>query len=86
MGRHSKPVPVPADERLCDTCNSVEDEYHHLIQCTKYNINRISLYEVASEHIVNFNGLNDSEKFISLLTSENKVMLSCVANFLLNAD
>ena len=27
---------VPAEERLCDACNSVEDEFHVLMKCPLY--------------------------------------------------
>ena len=35
MGRHHRP-PIPAEERLCDTCEVLEDEFHFLFHCQKY--------------------------------------------------
>ena len=36
LGRYHKPKPLPVNERLCDLCNVVEDEYHFLCIYPKY--------------------------------------------------
>ena len=37
IGRFSKP-PIPVENRFCDHCLSeIEDEFHFLIKCSKYN-------------------------------------------------
>ena len=30
---------IPVNERLCESCESVEDDYHVLMQCPKYDDN-----------------------------------------------
>ena len=68
-GRFSKP-PVPVDNRVCDYCPSkIEDEFHFLIQCPKYDKVRNTLFSVGQKHCVNFTSLDDRNKFIWLLTT-----------------
>lgn len=35
VGRHRRPIPIPADERVCTKCGSgaVENEYHFVMEC-----------------------------------------------------
>ena len=41
-GRYKRPI-IPREERLCDMCkNGVEDEYHFIFICPKYNLIRQS--------------------------------------------
>ena len=35
-GRWRKPVSVPFKDRKCQQCNTLEDEYHFLIECNNY--------------------------------------------------
>ena len=37
MGRWARPERVPFEHRLCTTCNVLEDEYHFVIICQRYN-------------------------------------------------
>ena len=34
-GRRKRPI-IPREERICKTCNKIEDEVHFLIDCDKY--------------------------------------------------
>ena len=36
---------IPVNERLCESCDSVEDEYHVLMQCPKYDDTRTVVLE-----------------------------------------
>ena len=38
VGRYKKPIPKPAEERICRQCSSgeVEDEVHFMFTCEKY--------------------------------------------------
>ena len=36
---------IPVNERLCESCESVEDEYHVLMQCPKYDDIRTVAFE-----------------------------------------
>ena len=45
--RFSKP-PIPVENRFCDHCLSeIEDEFHFLIKCLKYNSPRYNLFSVV---------------------------------------
>ena len=36
IGRYHRP-PIPVEDRLCPTCNVIEDEEHFMLECTQYN-------------------------------------------------
>ena len=36
VGRHKRPRKVPEDERICDECKEIENEFHYV---TKYKKN-----------------------------------------------
>ena len=36
-GGWHKPRPIPYEERQCQTCNVIEDEFHVVLQCRKFN-------------------------------------------------
>ena len=65
-GRWRKPLCVPFDDRKCRQCNSLEDEYHFLIECQNYD-------ELRKTYIKPYFWKHPSYfKCIQLLTSENK--------------
>ena len=62
-GRFSKP-PIPVENRFCDHCLSeIEDEFHFLIKCSKYNSPRNNLFSVVQINCRNFCSLKDKVKF-----------------------
>ncbi len=61
-GRHHKPK-QPLEKRLCPTCNTLEDEQHHLITCLKNKTAHIELFNTARSYIDNFNDMDASSKF-----------------------
>ena len=84
-GRFSKP-PVPVDNRVCDYCPSkIEDEFHFLIQCPKYDNVRNTLFSVGQKHCVNFTSLDDRNKFIWLLTTTDTYIISALSDFIFEA-
>ncbi len=84
-GRHAKPK-VPLEERLCNTCLTVEDEMHHLIDCKKFNALRETLFAQATKYIKDFNALQPSEKFKQILQSKVIAVQSSIGNFLVQAS
>lgn len=46
VGRHRKPIRVEASQRFCRNCDAeeVEDEYHFLMDCPKFNMHREKLW------------------------------------------
>ena len=65
---------TPLTERICEFCNrnSIEDEFHFLIECDNYNEFRSTLFREVSCIIDNFNNLNEADKFIQLCTRAHK--------------
>jgi hypothetical protein len=65
-GRWHKPRPIPRNERKCDVCNILEDEFHFLFECQMYS-------EYRKKYIKPYYWRNPNiPKFISLLNSSNK--------------
>ena len=60
---------VPAEERLCDACNSVEDEFHVLMKCPLYRDARgICLNSISAVSDV-FADLPQESQFIELMSN-----------------
>lgn len=69
------------EERLCTTCNDIEDEIHFFCKCSKYQTQRNKLfYELSS---LNFSlGNNFEDCFIKIMTSTNVSVIKHVSRFL----
>ena len=81
-GRFSKP-PIPVENRLCDHCLSeIEDEFHFLNKCSKYNSPRNNLFLVVQINCRNFCSLKDKVNFNWLLTNSDKNVIIELSNFL----
>ena len=63
-GRWTRPR-TPVNERLCNTCNCLEDEYHFVIECCLYN----SLRRKYIDQI--YRVRPNMYKFVNLITSDN---------------
>ena len=70
-------------ELTCTLCNQgdVEDEYHVLCVCTKYNDIRVALYKKAESQLASFNSIDNIEKFVYLVNNQQ----AHVIKFLVNA-
>ena len=64
VGRWTRPR-TPVNERLCNTCNCLEDEYHFVIECCLYN----SLRRKYIDQI--YWVRPNMYKFVNLITSDN---------------
>ncbi len=84
-GRHRKPK-LPVEERLCSDCNVLEDEIHHLINCSKNETHRKTLFNIACSKIDNFNSLDSTSKFQELLMCKDLKVQKEIAVFLLNSS
>jgi len=74
-GRWRKPESVPFDQRVCSLCNVLEDEFHFVLKCEKYN-------ELRSRYIKKYYWNHPSmEKFIQLLKDENSKVIRNLAVF-----
>jgi hypothetical protein len=70
IGRYKN---LETEERLCKLCiaQTIEDEYHFLIDCPIYNNSRKICYQKISELCSNFNNMSDKSKFYYLFTHED---------------
>ena len=64
----------PYEERFCDVCNILDDEYHCIIECRKY-----------AEHPY-FTRRPSMRKFVQLLTCERKRTLLNLSMFIVKAN
>ena len=64
-GRWTKPNKTPLENRKCKQCNTLEDEYHFVLECVLYK-------ELRKLYIKKYYWLMPSmQKLIELVTSEN---------------
>jgi len=73
-GRYTVP-PTPANNRLCIYCTSqeVEDEYHFLMSCNKYQQLRETLKANIQYECENFNNLQEEEQFVYMLIAGDTI-------------
>ncbi len=66
---------INVDEQTCNICilNIVEDEYHFLLSCCKYNNKRRILYELYKRSKPNFETLTQKEKLNYLMNTSWKL-------------
>ena len=67
-GRYSGKI---IEERLCATCNVIEDEIHLFCDCVKYMSLRNNMYQyIFNSNVIRFN--SQKELFIQLMTSTDE--------------
>ena len=70
-GRYLK---LPLEERTCSECPSkIEDEFHALIECTKYDQHRREAFKLIEQHCPTFHNMDDCDKFVFLLTMGGQI-------------
>ena len=83
IGRYKN---IPRNERICKYCldngKFIDDEIHFLINCSKYDTDRNTLFNLISNTVNHFNILTDTEKFIWILNCEDPSILRSVGMFL----
>ena len=85
-GRHTKP-PTPKEKRLCLYCNNgfVDDEIHLLTNCAAHTDIRHRLTTNIEDFLEDYDDLSDVQKFISVMSSSNKVVINELARFVHDA-
>ena len=75
---------VDPTERKCNMCtlNSMEDEYHFLTECPKYNDNRTELFVECLNDNPNTRLMANKEKTIWLLTNEEESINKALGRFI----
>ena len=67
------------EDRLCGSCNVVENEIHFLCECNKYDIFRLKMLDNISAS--NISPLDHERTFIKLMTSSDINIIKAIANF-----
>ena len=76
MGRWHKPHIIPRNERKCQLCNTLEDEFHFILECPLYHDLRI-------QYIPRYYWRNPNiPKFIELIINENSTRIRKLACFI----
>ena len=74
-GRWHRPNSIPLDERKCNTCNVLEDEFHFILECSLYK-------ELRKTYIKRYFWIRPNIiKFTELMTSENHQIIKNLATF-----
>ena len=83
---NSKNNYVPPEQRLCPSCHLHKVEEFFLIECPKYDEERKSLFESASELSIHFNDLSNYYKCIWIMSNENVTLIKELGIFLTMAS
>ena len=72
-GRHLR---LDIKDRICKNCNSkdVEDEFHVVMLCSKYEAERKTLFGTFEEEIHNWHSLSSKEKFLLIFKMESNLI------------
>ena len=78
---------VPAESRICSNCaeGEMEDEFHFLVKCPKYQDLRSSLYAKNLAWNLHFGSYSEKQKFLWLMSNEDLGCAKHLANFIANA-
>ena len=68
-GRHKRPTKVPLEQRLCENCNVLEDEFHFVIGCKKFKEPRQKMLNSIQEIFGDFHIYSEWEKFLFIMNS-----------------
>lgn len=68
------------EDRLCDSCNVVENEIHFLCECNKYDGLRQKMFDNMNAIDIVL-GTNHEDTFIKLMTSTDTKITRAIANF-----
>ena len=81
VGRYNN---VDVVDRICKYCNlnQCEDEEHFLIQCDLYKTPREILFIYIIKIFPSFNKLNNHQKFVFLMSTNDKMLVNKIAMFI----
>ena len=79
---------IKAEDRKCIQCdtNSMEDEFHFLIDCDKYESLRNDLFSKCETKNKHFNKYDKHDKFLWILTNEDIELLNYLGDFIVKAN
>ena len=80
-GRYNRPK-TPIEQRLCFVCNCVESELHFMTACDLNSAERETLYSRIISVVPSFTSMDDTEKFVYMLTNDDARVLTWVGKFI----
>ena len=85
-GRFTRPK-TPVNDRICIHCNDnqVENEEHFLLKCPKFLNERVIMYQNISEAIPSNMNLDIPNRFIALMTSQEKIVTDAPGRYVTNS-
>ena len=86
IGRHHRPRKIPVEMRKCELCklDCIGDEFHLIMQCDKFSIQRHMFMEKLRLQTPSFENMNISEKFITIMRMDNDTLIINFNTFLRN--
>ena len=82
-GRYTRPK-TPLENRLCHTCNIIEDEIHFLVGCRLYAGEREKLFVEILNSFPEFQNMDDFGKFVCMLSYPDPKLLTIFGKFIHN--
>lgn len=80
VGRWAKPDRIPLEERLCTTCQKLEDEFHFVLECIRYN-------DLRNLYIARYYRFRPNMyKLVELFSSDNKKCLRNLSIYVFKAS
>ena len=83
-GRYVRPRVSP-EQRLCSTYHVIDDEIHFVTKCRINSCERKSFFQKMSFVDPNFTAVDDKNKFVYLMQSQDQRTLRWLAKFLYNS-
>lgn len=78
-GRWARPNSIPVCERKCSLCKVLEDEYHFVLECSRY-------LDLRKKYIAEYYWKRPSMyKFMELINSSNKICIRNTGTYIHNA-
>ena len=69
---HNVYIHVAPDQRFCPFCpKQIEDEFHFVMMCSRYNVSRNELFTFLESNTTDFKRLNDTDRFDYIFRCNN---------------
>ena len=81
-GRHRRPNKIPSDQRFCDKCPEIGDEFHYILACPKFSKPRQKLINSLNDTFVEFINFNEEEKFLFIMGCRDLEIIYAVESFM----
>ena len=82
IGRHKRPNKVPVNERLCETCQQIEDEYHFIMICAKFETPRKKLLDTLKEIFADFDSYSAQDMFGFIMNLKDPELIKAFERFI----